>query len=61
VQDRAAGELSMSKLNSVAFLYFPKNYTKEFTKYYDDHEHFKVENLNYARINKDSKQIFVIN
>lgn len=54
MEDREAGEISMTNLESRAFLYFPKNYTKEFGKYFDDHEHFDVKKLNYAHINKDS-------
>lgn len=53
MKDREIGELSINVSNNIAFLYFPKNFTKDLTKYFDDKENY--ESQSYTILTKESK------
>jgi len=55
VNDRDAGEMSMNKPNFMAFLYFPKNYTRDLIKFIDYREHYDSESRAYVHLTKESK------
>lgn len=53
MQDHEAGEISMNKETYMAYLYFPKNFTQQFTTYMDMSENYK--SLAYMRLSNNSK------
>lgn len=52
--DREAGELSMKDPTYMAFMYFPKNYTKDLIKYMDRRD-FDGDTRSYIHLTKESK------
>lgn len=56
MKDREEGEMSMNKPNYMAFLYFPKNYTRDLIKFIDDREHYETESRVYVHLTKESKR-----
>jgi len=55
VQDREVAEAGMNHIKYIAFLYFPKNYTKGLTKYIDDRQYYDLESRVFADLTNDSK------
>lgn len=53
MKDNEAGEISMKNPKYMAYLYFPKNFTKHFTTYIDNNKNF--EPSTYASLTKYSK------
>ncbi|VVC43843.1 ABC transporter-like,P-loop containing nucleoside triphosphate hydrolase,AAA+ ATPase domain,ABC [Cinara cedri] len=43
MKDRNIDELILKKSNNIAFIHFPKNYSIQFFKFFDDHENYNIE------------------
>ncbi|VVC25930.1 Hypothetical protein CINCED_3A000710 [Cinara cedri] len=54
VNDFEVGELSLNNPNYMAFLHFPKAYTRALAKYIDSHNDSDGESLAYARLTMDN-------
>lgn len=55
VKDYDTGEASMNKLNYIAFLYFPKNYTENLIEYINNRENYDNMSRSFAHLTKDSE------
>lgn len=56
VDDREAGKLMMKHYKSIAFLYFPHNYTRDLINYVgEDRSNYNFESPVYVDIDKDSE------
>lgn len=55
MKDREDGERKMINSNYMAFIYFPKNFTSELTKYIDYRKDIDNESEIYAYLSKESK------
>lgn len=55
MEDHYSEEYIMNNTKSVAFLYFPKNYTKGLITYFDDTNNYDIQSEAYVHFTKDSE------
>lgn len=55
VNDREVGERNTNNSKFMAFLYFPKKFTRHLVKYIDDRDSFDDESQIFAHLTKESE------